>query len=84
MCRGLDLEIGGPITPLHLMQGRSMVEVPDFCNTKAHLLTLLTFIQDVKQTFGPRGITWCRKAWTRSTSEEGAADDIFENRLFCP
>ena len=51
MCRKGDLEIGGPITPLHLMLGRSTIEVPDVCNTKTNLLVRLTFVQDVKQTF---------------------------------
>ena len=51
ICRRGDLEIGGPITPLHLMLGRSTVEVPEVCNTKANLLARLTFVQDVKQTF---------------------------------
>ena len=37
-CRKGDFEIGGPITPLHLMLVRLTVEVPNVCNTKVNLL----------------------------------------------
>ncbi len=33
------------------MLGRATVELQDICNTKENLLVLLTFVQDVKQTF---------------------------------
>ncbi len=45
---------------VHLILGRSTVEVPDVCNTTAYGLARLTFVQDVKQILdqvASRGVT---------------------------
>lgn len=46
-----DLEVGGAITPLHLMLGRATAEAPEVLTERASLTTRLVFIQDLQRSF---------------------------------
>lgn len=49
--RASDVEIGGALTPMHLMLGRATVEIPVVKTVDMKLSARLLFVQDLKRAF---------------------------------